>query len=59
MDWRDKSFAIWGERWKYYLARIAGYRKRQIQRWNADNPPINPKIEDKINQTYNIWRDDE
>ena len=59
MNWIDKCEALYGETWKAQLSKMAGLNPRTVRRYAADEAKIRPELVDKINKTYNIWREDE
>jgi ribosome-binding protein aMBF1 (putative translation factor) len=59
MRWQDQAQALWKDRWKSTLALTAGRDKRTIQRWNSGENRPHPEVLEKLNKTYEVWKNDE
>jgi ribosome-binding protein aMBF1 (putative translation factor) len=58
MTWQDKCYKLWGETWKAQLSKMAGLNPRTVRRYAAGEAKIRQELVDKINKTYNIWREE-
>ena len=58
MTWQDKCYFLYGDTWKAQLAKMAKLNPRTIRRYATGEAKIRPELVDKINQTYNIWREE-
>ena len=59
LDWKLKLQSLYGETWKAQLAKMASLNPRTVRRYSSGEAKIRPELVDKINKTYNIWREDE
>ena len=57
MNWKDKSFELWGDTWKAQLSKLAQVNPRTVRRWATGELNIKQIYIDKINATYAIWRE--
>jgi hypothetical protein len=58
MNWIDKCEALYGETWKAQLSKMAGLNPRTVRRWASGEIAIRQIHLDKINKTYDIWREE-
>ena len=56
MNWQDKCSQMFGVHWRSVLSNISGVHRRTIGRWCVGEFQIKQEVVDKINATYEIWR---
>ena len=56
MIWKEKSYELWGDTWKAQLSKLAQVNPRTVRRWATGELNIKQMYVDKINATYEIWR---
>jgi len=57
MNWQEQCKDMFGKTWQAQLSKLAKVSDRTVRYWSTGKP-IKQKVVNKIDKTYQIWRNE-